>query len=219
MVASWLWPLSVLLLPLVGMVAPAPMETDEDVVAAVRAGDGAAYRLLVERYQDRIYHLIYGMIRHREDARELTQEAFVKAFRSLDGFREDARFSTWLYRIASNLAVDFCRRRGKGPVLGVEEDVGQRDVGPSASATTFGQTPSKALERQQLHVAILAALDALPEEHRQVVLLRELEGLSYREIAEITGVAEGTVMSRLFYARKKLQAMLAEHRPGIGGTT
>ncbi|MFM2162017.1 MAG: hypothetical protein RLZZ383_1529 [Pseudomonadota bacterium] len=217
--ASWLLPLTAALVGLVGMVVSAPMETDEDVIAAVRSGDGEAYRLLVERYQDRIYQLIFGMVRHREDARELTQEAFVKAYRSLDGFREDARFSTWLYRIANNLVIDFCRRRGKGPVLGVEDDVAQRDPAPTSTGSAHVQIPSKALERQQLHAAILGALDALPEEHRQVVLLRELEGMSYREIAEIVGVAEGTVMSRLFYARKKLQALLAEHRHGLGGAT
>jgi RNA polymerase sigma-70 factor (ECF subfamily) len=202
----------------VGMVlGPVPdddaMSSDEGMIAAVRAGDATAYRGLVERYQGRVYALLYGMVRNPEDARDLTQDAFVKAYRNLHTFREDARFYTWIYRIAMNLAIDFVRRRGKGPVAGFEEDVAVRDPDGGVSAAHHGDSPGRALERKRLHAAILAALDRLPEDQKQVVLLRELEGLSYKEIASILDIAEGTVMSRLFYARKKLQAMLVDFQP------
>jgi RNA polymerase sigma-70 factor (ECF subfamily) len=190
------------------------MSSDEAMIAAVRAGDATAYRGLVERYQGRVYGLVYGMVRNPEDARDLTQDAFVKAYRNLHTFREDARFYTWIYRIAMNLAIDFVRRRGKGPVAGFEEDVAVRDATGAASEAHHGDNPRRALERKRLYAAILAALDRLPEDQKQVILLRELEGLSYKEIAAILDIAEGTVMSRLFYARKKLQTLLADHQPG-----
>jgi RNA polymerase sigma-70 factor (ECF subfamily) len=189
------------------------MSSDEGMIAAVRSGDATAYRGLVERYQGRVYTLVYGMVRNPEDARDLTQDAFVKAYRNLHTFREDARFYTWIYRIAMNLAIDFVRRRGKGPVAGFEEDVAVRDADGGLSEVHHGDNPRRALERKRLYAAIMSALDRLPEDQKQVVLLRELEGLSYKEIASILDIAEGTVMSRLFYARKKLQALLVDFQP------
>ncbi len=200
------WPLGLLLL---GMVRSASGEADDlALVRAVRDGDAAAYRGLVERYQTRVYHLVFGMVRNREDAKDLTQDAFVKAFRSLHTFREDSRFYTWIYRIAMNLTIDFVRRRAKGPVAGADEDVAVRDGTGAVDEIHHNESPRKALERKELQGAILDAMSKLPEDQRQVVLLREVEGLSYKEIAEIVGVPEGTVMSRLFYGRKKLQQVL-----------
>lgn len=188
------------------------MTTDLDMVRAVKAGDATAYRGLVEKYQQRIYHVIYGMVRNQEDARDLTQDAFIKAFRSLDRFREDSRFYTWLYRIAMNVTIDFTRRRARAPVSsGADEDVAVRDADRGIEDTRRDESPGRQLERKQLHTAILDAIETLPETHRQVILLREVEGLSYKEIAEILEIKEGTVMSRLFYARKKLQEMLSGH--------
>lgn len=212
MVGGWLealdglWPLG---LWLVGMVRPARGEEDDlALVRAVRNGDATAYRGLVERYQTRVYHLVYGMVRNQEDARDLTQDAFVKAYRNLHAFREDSRFYTWLYRIATNLTIDFVRRRSKAPLPGAEEDVAVRDADGGLSDAHHADSPRRAYERKELHAAILDAMEQLPEDQRQVILLREIEGLSYKEIAEITGTPEGTVMSRLFYARRKLQAVL-----------
>jgi RNA polymerase sigma-70 factor (ECF subfamily) len=188
------------------------MSNDADLVEAVRGGDATAYRGLVEKYQGRVYNVIYGMVRNREDAQELTQETFVKAFRNLHGFRSDARFYTWLYRIAMNLAIDLTRRRKRTPISGMDEDVGIRDARGEIADVHNIDSPRKVLERKQLHKAIMDALDQLPEQQKQVILLREVEGLSYREIADVLDLAEGTVMSRLFYARKKLQKVLeAEH--------
>lgn len=187
------------------------MVPDDDLalVLAVRNGDTTAYRGLVERYQTRVFHLVFGMVRNREDARDLTQEAFVKAYRNLHAFRDESRFYTWLYRIAMNVTIDFVRRRAKAPVAGADEDVAVREPDGAVAEIHHAESPRRAYERKELHDAILAAVEQLPEDQRQVVLLREIEGLSYKEIAEIVGVPEGTVMSRLFYARKKLQAALA----------
>ncbi|MCB9663485.1 MAG: sigma-70 family RNA polymerase sigma factor [Alphaproteobacteria bacterium] len=186
--------------------------TDAALVERVRDGDATAYRGLVEKYQTRVYHVIYGMVRNREDALDLSQETFVKAYRNLHGFRADSRFYTWLYRIAMNVAIDFTRRRARAPVSGLDEAVAARDADGTIAAVHHEGSPRKALERKELHGAILDAVEALPEQQRQIILLREVEGLSYKEIAEVLDVPEGTVMSRLYYARKKLQAELAHLR-------
>ncbi|MEN0067598.1 MAG: sigma-70 family RNA polymerase sigma factor [Myxococcota bacterium] len=186
----------------------ASREEDLAMIEAVLEGDGTAYRGLVEKYQERVYAMVYGMIRNREDARDLTQEAFVKAFRKLSSFRKESGFYTWLYRIAMNLAVDFTRSRKRRETAGFDEGVATRDSSGNVAELHHGDSPAKRIERQQLFEQIMGAMEKLSEDQKQVVLLRELEGLSYKEIADIMEIPEGTVMSRLFYARKKLQKLL-----------
>lgn len=188
----------------------ASREADRELLDAVKAGDTTAYRGLVEKYQQRVYAVVYGMVRNREDARDITQEAFVKAYNSLEGFRVEAGFYTWLYRIAMNLAIDFIRRRKRRAATGFDEGVAARDDDGGIAESHHEDSPRKQLERKQLYGRILDALEQLPEDQRQVIVLREVDGLSYKEIADIMEVPEGTVMSRLFYARKKLQKLLAE---------
>ena len=190
--------------------------SDTDLVDLVQGGDATAFRGLVERFQGRIYAHIYGMIRNREEARDLTQETFVKAFRNIGGFRREARFTTWLYRIASNVTIDFIRKHRRVRMSEFDERIGHQDQGDEVwDPDHLRRSPAKDLERTQLYGRIMDAMQKLNEEQRQVVLLREIEGFSYREIAETMGIPEGTVMSRLFYARKKLQALLADtDRPG-----
>ena len=182
---------------------------DADMLQAVMAGDGTAYRGLVEKYQGRVYAMVYGMVRNREDARDITQEAFVKAYRNLDSFRLEASFYTWLYRIAMNLAIDFTRKRKRRETAGFDDGIAQRDDDGSIADVHQQEGPGRALERKQLFDQIMTAMEKLPDDQRQVILLREMEGLAYKEIAEVMGIPEGTVMSRLFYARKKLQKLLA----------
>lgn len=189
-------------------------EEDAELLKAVLAGDGTAYRGLVEKYQNRVYGMVYGMLRNREDARDITQEAFVKAFRNLEGFRLEASFYTWLYRIAMNLAIDFTRKRKRRESAGFDEGIAARDEDGGISEIHHGDSPRKALERKQLFQQIMTAMDTLPEDQKQVILLRELEGLSYKEISEVMDIPEGTVMSRLFYARKKLQKLLTDEQIG-----
>ena len=156
--------------------------------------------------------MIYGMVRNAEDARDLTQEAFVKAFRNLKSFRLESSFYTWLYRIAMNLAIDHTRKQKRRETKEFDEQVGTRNSEGDLSEIHRAESPRKALERKQLMAAINDALQKLPEEQRQIVVLREVQGLSYREISEVMDIPEGTVMSRLYYARKKLQKLLERHR-------
>lgn len=191
----------------------AEVDTDDVVlVEQVLRGDPRAYRTLVERYQSKIFAVAFGVLRNREDAREVTQECFVKAYRNLPTFRRDSSFYTWLYRIAFNLAVDSRRkvyRQKETALLEEEHDVpdGALDTGPSPIGN-----PDRFFLNQEIRDRVKQAIDKLPAEQRTVIVLREVEGLSYKEIADTMGCAEGTVMSRLFYARKKLQELLRELR-------
>lgn len=187
-------------------------QADLEMLLRVKEGDGTAYRGLVEKYQGRVYAMAYGMVRNREDARDIAQEAFVKAYNNLGKFRLESSFYTWLYRIAMNLAIDFTRKRKRRATSGFDDEIAARDEHGGIAEIHHEDSPRKVLERKQLHARIMDAMEKLPDDQRQVVLLRELEGLSYREIADITGIPEGTVMSRLFYARKKLQKLLSDIR-------
>ena len=212
--------LGVCLSPLIGMVSgdgetdsPEPEQKpewgeDHDLVRKVIEGDATAYRCLVERYQGRIYSVVYGMVRNREDARELSQEAFVKAYRNLERFRFSASFYTWLCRIAMNVSIDHLRKQKLRKSTDYDDGVVTKDAGGVISLAHHRGDPSRSMERKQLRERIAAALDTLPDDQRQAVILREIDGMAYREISEIMGIPEGTVMSRLYYARKKLQSVL-----------
>ncbi len=184
---------------------------DRELIDRVMDGDQASYGLLVQRYQSKIFAVAYGVLRHREDAREVAQEAFIKAYRNLPSFRRDSSFYTWIYRITVNLAIDFQRKAHRKRET-TFEDV---KLGPDEINSTAGRptgSPGQKLEEKQLGEAIRGAIEQLPADQRTAIILREVQGLSYKEIVETMGCAEGTVMSRLYYARKKLQEMLAHVR-------
>lgn len=190
-------------------------EIDAKIVLAIRAGDAGAYRELVEKYQSRIYAMVCGMVRDREEAHDLTQDAFVKAFKNLERFRLEASFYTWLYRIASNLSIDWLRKQKRRKHDEFDEAKAARDSTGMIDPVYQKQSPGKAMERSQLKERIFDAMETLSPEHRQIVLLREVEGYSYAEIADVMGIPEGTVMSRLFYARRKLQGLLREDMEAV----
>ena len=186
---------------------------DQALVARSREGDAQAFRELFERYQRRIFSLAFGMVRYRENAEELVQEAFIKAYRNLDRFHGNSSFYTWLYRITMNVGIDFLRREKKrsGNVdyddkLAHHEEVNKGDFPLVSSIGT--QTPGRMQSRRELGDQIRSAMNQLSDKHREVIVLREIEGLSYTEIAETLDIRKGTVMSRLHHARQNLQRML-----------
>ena len=184
-------------------------EEEYAVVVRVRAGDTDAFEALVTAYQKQIYNLTLRYVSSPEDAADLTQEAFLRAFRSLDSFRGDSRFSVWLYRLATNVCIDLLRSRGRGSASSLtveneDEETEELDV-PDARFE-----PQKELERRELRRAVQAGLQTLSDDAREIVILRELEGLSYAEIGERLGLEAGTVKSRLFRARKALCDYLRE---------
>jgi RNA polymerase sigma-70 factor (ECF subfamily) len=184
---------------------------DAELLQRGRAGDRDALRQLYERYHRRVLAVVVGMVRNPEDAREIVQDTFVRAFRSLDSFKGDSSFYTWLYRIAVNRAIDLQRRGSKFQSTEFDETIG---MGDDASATSgsvaTSEDPFHAVRNRELARKISEAIESLTPDHRAVILLREIEGLSYEEISEVMDCSLGTVMSRLHYARKKLQAKLKE---------
>lgn len=188
--------------------ARAPAPDDGDFVARARDGDHGAFRVLVERYQGRAYRLALRVLRDEAEAEDAVQDAFVKAYRSLDRFEGRAGFYTWLYRIVMNQCLDRKRRgRGGRPVEWSEELEAARDPAAELSAPSG---PDGELARLEVRQLVAAAIAGLPEDARRTLELREIDGLSYQEIAEALGVPRGTVMSRLHYARKRVREALRE---------
>ena len=169
-------------------------------------------------YQQQVFNLIFRMLGNREEAEDLAQEVFVTVFKSIDGFRGDSKFSTWLYRITANHCKNrfkyLARRRfhASQPLDDISErDAAGRDGGPVMSLQAQISQPDKALEGKRLEEAIQRAIAALEDDHRLLIILRDIQGLSYQEIAGITQLAEGTVKSRLHRARLALKDQLKSH--------
>lgn len=186
-------------------------ETDVQLVARCREGDSGAYEVLLGRYRRKVFGLAMGMVGNREDAMDVMQDAFVRVYRHIKSFQGDSSFYTWLYRITMNLCIDHVRKaarsrgvpyedglaheaadRGDVPVLPVRHDV----------------NPAKAVRRKEIMERLARALEDLPPNHRAVIVMREFEDLTYEEMAQVMQVPKGTIMSRLFHARHKLQRAL-----------
>jgi RNA polymerase sigma-70 factor (ECF subfamily) len=195
------------------------MEADDlALVEQAKAGDGEAFRALVVRHQRKVYAVALGIVKDPDLAWDVAQEAFVRVHRHLPEFKGDSAFTTWLFRIASHLAIDAVRkeRRSQKDEL---DDVRDADVAEGAEgilSTALGQDPRENALRRELAGKIQEALETLPVIHREILVLREVEGLSYEELAARLGIQKGTVMSRLFHARKKMQGLLARYA-GLSG--
>jgi RNA polymerase sigma-70 factor (ECF subfamily) len=191
---------------------------DRRLVEKARQGDTAAYAELVRRYERRAYGVAYGMLRNPSDAQDVAQDAFIKAYRYLGRFKGTASFYTWLYRIVVNLCIDHLRKRSRSAQVEYDDRLGRPDnetePGADLKPSTLDSNPQKALARRELAEAMQKGLDTLSEKHRAVLVLRELEGLSYKEMAEVMKCSKGTIMSRLFHARKKMQEFLREYLGG-----
>lgn len=178
-------------------------ETDKNLVIRAQNGEERAFRLLVERYQRKVYSVAYSMVRHQEDAMDLSQEAFIKAYRNLARFQGSSSFYTWIYRITVNLCIDYLRKSGRVQSVDYDDRIGRDnsevDGDGSILPTRLDADPSRSLMRKELIEKMQHALETLSENHRAILLLREVEGLSYEEMAEVLGVSKGTVMSRLHY--------------------
>ena len=183
--------------------------TEQELVALAKQGDQDAFAQLVEANQNKIYSLALRMTGNPEDGADLAQEAFLRAWRSLPSFQEESSFSTWLYKLTSNLCIDFLRKekRRKAVVTTVSLDDDQ-DESPPLEVPDHRFTPEAEVEHRELRAAMSRALKVMSEEHRQILILREVEGLSYTEIAELLDVEEGTVKSRLARARISLRNIL-----------
>jgi RNA polymerase sigma-70 factor (ECF subfamily) len=196
--------------PSQGLALRALSELDDTVlVERARAGDTSSFRLLFERHQGKVYGLVLQLVRDEQDALELVQEAFLRAYRGLERFDGRSAFYTWLYRIANNLCIDWLRRPcRKEQALGERVEALAEHTGWLLSARP-DVGPERAFGQGEVAHLVRAVLDGLPPYHRSVIEMRELQGMSYEEMASALGISKGTVMSRLFHARQKVQKALA----------
>ena len=187
-------------------------EDDFRLVALAQQGDMRAYDALVTRHRGRIFAMIRNMTHNEADAWDISQDVFVKAWQALPKFEAKARFSTWLYRIAHNAVYDWSRKRKIESVGELNDEIFERDrIDAAATTTPFAaEAPDVALGHGELRAKIEHALAKLSPDHREVVILKDVQGLAYKEIADVMGCTLGTVMSRLFYARQKLQTLLKD---------
>lgn len=197
-----------------GFHVPMPEGYEERLVERLKRRDEAAFNELVRLYQAKVFRLVFRMLGDRAEAEDLAQEVFVTVFKSIDGFRGDSKLSTWLYRVATNHCknrIKYLSRRAKGSKKEFDE-VADRDAVESATMSTSAQVPrpDDALQGLQAQSAVQRALAELDDEHRELVVLRDIENMTYEEIQQITGLPEGTVKSRLHRARLALQARVLE---------
>jgi len=184
---------------------------DADLVRQAKLGDLEAYDALVRRYQERIYATIYHMTAHHEDASDLAQETFIKAFKALGTFKGDSGFFTWLYRIAVNRTLNFLKQRKGRNHLSLNDLDVQVEHNPAWVALVSEKTPRREVSLHELQESLNIALQKLSDVHRMVVTLHDIQGLPHEEIARIMGCNAGTVRSRLYYARQQLQAYLSDY--------
>jgi len=183
-----------------------------DLVKQCQAGQTEAFDELVTRYRTRVFAMIYNMVHNEQDAWDLAQESFIKAWKSIKRFRGQSSFYTWIYRIVMNVTIDWLRKKQvKGAGAEFDDTIQLKEIDPaSRTVPKADPLPQERMERAEIRAKIDKAIAQLSPEHRAVILMKEIEEMQYHEIAETLGCSIGTVMSRLFYARKKLQNLLRD---------
>ena len=178
--------------------------SDEELVFLVRRGDYTAFETLYERHRTTVYRFVYQMVPRRDDAEDIVQEAFVRAYQNIDRYRDQARFTTWLLRISANLSTDFCRTMSR------RQSLEQKEANAALDWMTIGKVedPIYNLEQDRTHLALRAAIMALPSNHRIAFVLRDVESKGYSEIAEILGCSVGGAKLRVLRARRALRTKL-----------
>lgn len=186
---------------------------DHELVEACKAGHRRAFHTLYQRYERKVYAVAYGFLRNQEDALDVVQEAFIKVHRYLPNFEGQSSFYTWLYRIVANLCIDHIRRAGRKRDVEFDDrirhDAEPETGGEPLSLSNLGD-PSEAVRNKEILSAVEDSLTHLSDKHRAVIVMRELQGLSYADMAKAMSCSKGTIMSRLFHARRNMQKLLKE---------
>lgn len=185
------------------------MDVNEaQLISRCQQGDQEALKEIFNQYHQKLYRIAYGVVRHREEALDIVQEVFIKLFRSIHQFKGKSRFYTYLYRMTMNTAIDHTRKMKKVPPLSMDEEEGFQ------LSDDADRRPDRILDYKELEARVKWAMDQLSPDQKAALIFREVEGLSYQEIAEATGCSIGTVMSRLHYGRKKVQELLKDYVEG-----
>lgn len=187
---------------------------DHTLVEAAKSGDRRAFQLLFERYERKVYAVAHGFLRNPEDALDVVQDAFIKVYRYLPNFEGQSSFYTWLYRITANLCIDHLRRNTRKKDVEFDDrirhDGDQESSAVDALPASILGSPGEAVENKEILAAVEDSLKYLSDKHRAVIVMRELQGLSYADMAKAMGCSKGTIMSRLFHARRNMQKLLRE---------
>lgn len=190
---------------------------DFELVARVQEGDRDAFKELVERYQRKVYSICYGMLKNPDDSLDVSQEVFIKVYRYIEKFNRESSFYTWLYRITVNMCIDHIRKNSRAKKVEYDDRLshdGDTEGDDMLLPSTMGINPDRVYGRKELRQKMAEALETLSEKHRTILVLREVEGLTYEELADVLNISKGTVMSRLYHARRYFQAALSEYLQG-----
>ncbi|MBO5364588.1 MAG: sigma-70 family RNA polymerase sigma factor [Clostridia bacterium] len=188
------------------------MLSEQELIQSAQAGNAVAFEQLIADHQKSIFSIAYRIAGNQEDAADMTQEVLVKVFRNLKNFRGDSKFSTWLYRVATTTCLDEQKKQRRHTAYSLDEELETEDGSLATDLRDTGPTPEESAERKAIQQAIHLAIGKLKEEHKKVILLREVRGLSYEEIAKILKCSEGTVKSRINRARENLKKILLQNR-------
>ena len=185
---------------------------DIDKVREFLTGNAQAFEFLFDKYHEKVFGVAFRFVKHKEDALEITQEVFIRVYQGLSKFKTDSKFFTWLYRITVNRSIDFLRSKKARPTVNFhrKEEQGQHGDITESIPNPKSTDPSKALEEQEMADRLMEAVALLSSKHQSVFILHAVEQLSYKDIGEVLNCSIGTVMSRLYYARKKLQQYLTQ---------
>ncbi len=190
---------------------------DLELVDRIQSGDQDAFKDLVEKYQRKVYSICYGMLKDSESSMDVSQEVFIKVYRYIGKFNRDSSFYTWLYRITVNMCIDHIRKNSRVKQVEYDDALshdGEVDGEEHILPSTLGLHPDKVYGRKELRQKMLEALETLSEKHRTILILREVEGLSYEEMADVLNISKGTVMSRLYHARRYFQEAIKDYLQG-----
>jgi len=194
------------------MADAAPINPDIELVARTQDGDARAFDELVVKYSPRLYGLVYNMTSNHEDANDLLQDVFAKAFRSIKGFRGKSSFYTWIHSIAVNMTINFLKKRGRRFQMSLDDVDLNIQNDKEFIELTASSSPVREADLGELQQKLNESMLKLSPEHRAVVTMFDIQGMPHAEISKILGISEGTVRSRLFYAHRQLQAYLEEFR-------
>lgn len=188
------------------------MTDEEKLIKRAQEGDVSAFEALVEEHQQRIFNLAYRMAGNPDDASDMSQEALIKIFRNIGKFKGESKFSTWIYRVATNTCLDEMKKLKRRQTYSLDSEIEMDEGGVKVEVEDTGPTPETSAETRELKGAINEAIAQLSEEHRQVIILRDINGFAYEEIAQVLSCSLGTVKSRVSRARKQLQKILLQDK-------